>query len=130
MQKVISHPNKTIYKLACNTEDLAFWASFGFKPYLYDKSKDSYYIKKVCPFRIHRKVSSLSVVVTDNKEGLADRWGNIILECKYERIELCTCSEAHGIQVIHIMAFTSQKVDIFRYMGGKPKSVLILEIIR
>ena len=127
MQKVIQYPNETIYELVCSTEDLAFWVSFGFKPYLYDKSKERYSIRKSCPFRIHKKVGSLSIVSNGNKKGLADRWGNIILECKYERIELCTSSGTHGIQVIHIMAFVSQMVNIFRYMGGKPKKVLSLE---
>ena len=84
-------------------------------------------IRKVCPFRIHRKVSSLSVVSNGSKEGLADRWGNIILACKYERIELCINDEASGIHVLHFMAYTSQRVEIFRYIGGNPKKVLQLE---
>lgn len=127
MKKVIQHPNETIYELVCSTEDLAFWVSFGFKPYLYDKSNESYGIRKNCPFRIHKKVGNLSIVSNGKKKGLADRWGNIILDCQYERIELCSSSETHGIQVIHIMTFISQRVNIFRYTGGKPKRVLSLE---
>lgn len=127
MQKVIPLPNKTIYELVCSTDDLDFWASFGFKSYLYDKSKDLHSIRKVCPFRIHRKVGSLSVVANGNKKGLADRWGNIILECKYERIELCADSEENAIQVIHFLTYNSQKVDIFRYTGEMPKRVLSME---
>ena len=127
MQKIIQHKDETIYELGCSSEDLAFWSSFGFKPYLYDKFKDSYSIRKVCRFRIHRKVSSLSVVSNGSKEGLADRWGNIILACKYERIELCINDEASGIHVLHFMAYTSQRVEIFRYIGGNPKKVLQLE---
>ena len=87
MQKIIQHKDETIYELGCSSEDLAFSSSFGFKPYIYDKFKYSYSIRKVCPFRIHRNVSSLSVVPNGNKDGLADRWGNIILACKYERRE-------------------------------------------
>ena len=97
MQKVIQHPNETIYELVCSTEDLAFWVSFGFKPYLYDKSNESYGIRKNCPFRIHKKVGNLSIVSNGN------------------------------MQVIHIMTFISQRVNIFRYTGGKPKRVLSLE---
>ena len=52
MQKIIQHKDETIYELGCSSEDLAFWSSFGFKPYLYDKFKDSYSIRKVCPFKM------------------------------------------------------------------------------
>lgn len=130
MQKVIQHQDETIYELVCSSEDLAFWSSWGFKPVLYDKEKDSYSLKKVCPYKIHGKVSSLSMITKGSKEGLADRWGNIILACKYERIELYSSHETHGIQVIHFMAYTAQKVEIFRYIGGNPKRVLTLERLK
>lgn len=96
MTRIITHQEETHYELAANSESLDFWKTLGFRIKGTGEREDEFYLRKTCSFGIRQQLGGLAIIQSKGKEGIANRWGCILLACRFQKIELFACDEGEG----------------------------------
>ena len=99
MTRIITHREETHYELAANSESLEFWKTLGFR----------------------------IIGTREREEGIANRWGCILLACRFQKIELFACDEGEGVQKLHFVGYKEREMEIYEFDGSKPTKILVLK---
>lgn len=91
MTRIITHQEETHYELSANSESLDFWKTLGFRIIGTVEREDEFYLRKTCSFGIRQQLGGLAIIQSKGKEGIANRWGCILLACRFQKIELFAC---------------------------------------
>lgn len=118
--KIITTQEKTVYKLTAESDALSFWKGMGYNIIEKDTHPGKFQLAKVCPFMVRHEIAGLSIVSNNGKEGNASRWGNLLLPCIYNKVELMSCNKQEGLQIIHFVAHRENDMEIFEFQGEKP----------
>ena len=123
MKRIITHPEETIYELVASSDCLEFWKSMGFEYNRAGDRDDEYYLRKTCSYGLKQEIGGLAIIQSKGKEGIANRWGCILLPCQFERVEILTSNDSHGIQKLHFVAYKEDCMemtytDIDRHIYG------------
>ena len=115
-----------MYKLIAESDALSFWTNMGYKVIKEDYHYGKFQLAKVCPFIIKQEIAGMSIVTNQGKEGIAGRWGKLLLPCIYNKVELMSSKEQEGFQIIHFIAHKETEMEIFEYQGEKPIRIMCL----
>lgn len=124
--KIITTQEGTVYKLIAESDALSFWTNMGYKVIKEDYHSGKFQLAKVCPFIIKQEIAGMSIVTNQGKEGIAGRWGKLLLPCIYNKVELMSSKEQEGFQIIHFIAHKETEMEIFEYQGEKPIRIMCL----
>lgn len=127
--KIITTQEGTVYKLIAESDSLSFWTGMGYQVIEEDSHSGKFQLAKVCPYIIKKEIVGLSIVISNGKEGVASRWGNILLPCTYNKVELMSSNEQDGLQTIHFIAHQENRMEIFEYLGEMPIKIMSLSQI-
>ena len=84
MKRIITHPEETIYELVAKSDCLEFWKSMGFEYNRAGDRDDEYYLRKTCSYGLKQEIGGLAIIQSKGQEGIANRWGCILLPCQFE----------------------------------------------
>ena len=126
MTRIITHQEETHYELAANSESLDFWKALGFRIIGTSEREDEFYLRKTCSFGIRQQLGGLAIIQSKGKEGIANRWGCILLPCQFERVEILTSNDSHGIQKLHFVGYKEDCMEMYEYEGETPIKTLTL----
>lgn len=124
--KIITTQEGTVYKLIAESDALGFWTSMGYQVIEEDHLSGKIQLAKCCPYTIKQERAGLSIVMSKGKEGIANRWGNLLLPCIYNKVELMSRNENEGMQIIHFIAHRESMMDIYEYQGENPIKIMSL----
>lgn len=124
--KIITTQEETVYKLTAESDALGFWTVMGYQVIEEDHLSGKFQLAKCCPYTIKQEIAGLSIVMSKGKEGIASRWGNLLLPCIYNKVELMSRNENEGMQIIHFIAHRESMMEIFEYQGEKPIKIMSL----
>ena len=120
MTRIITHQEETHYELSANSESLDFWKTLGFRIKGTGEREDEFYLRKTCSFGIRQQLGGLAIIQSKGKEGIANRWGCILLACRFQKIELFACDEGEGVQKLHFVGYKEGEMEIYEFDGSKP----------
>ena len=72
-------------------------------------------------------MGGLAIIQSKGKEGIANRWGCILLTCRFQKIELFACDEGEGVQKLHFVGYKEGEMEIYEFDGSKPTKILVLK---
>ena len=127
--KIITTQEETVYKLIAESDGLSFWTGMGYQVIEEDTHTGKFQLAKVCPYMVKQEVAGLSIVTNKGKEGIASRWGNLLLPCIYDMVELMSSNEQDGLLTIHFIAHQENRMEIFEYLGEMPIKIMSLSKI-
>lgn len=126
MKRIITQ-EETLYELAADYESLNFWSELGFKVIRKGVQNGIYYLRKTCSFKLLQELGGLAIVRSNGMEGVANRWGCLILPCRFLRIELFASNEGESIQKLHFVGYKGEEMEIYEFCGEKPTKILALK---
>lgn len=127
MTRIITHQEETHYELSANSESLDFWKTLGFRIKGTGEPEDEFYLRKTCSFGIRQQLGGLAIIQSKGKEGIANRWGCILLACRFQKIELFASDEGEGVQKLHFVGYKEGEMEIYEFDGSKPTKILVLK---
>ena len=120
MTRIITHQEETHYELSANSESLDFWKTLGFRIIETGEREDEFYLRKTCSFGIRQQLGGLAIIQSKGKEGIANRWGCILLACRFQKMELFACDEGGGVQKLYFVGYRREKWRFTNLMAASP----------